>query len=865
MVRKLTGVVFAVSTMHAAVVSALGLGEVELNSALNQPLEAQINLLNVGDLNEEQIRVKMASPEDFDRAGVDKAFFLSDVRFSIELDGKGGGVVKVRTNKLVREPFLNFVLEARWPNGRLLREYTLLMDLPAFTDQAVATPAPAKSSAAQVAPRPAPAPASQPRRSAAAPAAAPRPLPEGTVKTTGNDTLWGIAASYRPSDASVQQTMMAIYEKNPEAFNRNNINGLKRGQVLEMPSNAEIQALSHQQAVRAASEQNQSWSSGATIAAGRGEQSTRSGSAGDESYLKLSNAGTDEATSGGSSGAGTSGSSAAMRGELAAAEENLDRLNRENDELESRMTDLQEQVETLQKLVELKDNQLSSMQQRLADGEQLSAEELAVIEAAEAEAGLEPGAEEVDLNFEQPEFEAVEEGAGAENTETAAAAPVPEPRKPAKPVVTVKDDVEPGLLETLMQPLYLAGLGAIAACGVALAVLRRRQTASATNDEALDFGEFDADAIGGGLFADEPAEETTAETEDTVVTPALDTEDEVKEEAVQAADDSDEPEDPIAEAEIYCSYNRHDEAIELLNKAIGREPGRSELYLKLLGILADQDKQEDFAETYGRLQQTGDQDAVHLAQELVSGKDDASAWMGGDAADSDVADLESISSTDDFDLDISLDDSNEDVTESREALDVDDSLEFDLGTDEPTEETLEATDDESQDNEDKAEDTLEFDVGDLDLDLADLDDSPELSNDDIDLDLSADLDFDTSDTEEPSIELADDDSTDPAAELDDLEFELDDLTAGEAEAESSEEPTAALADIDNILESGSDIDDDLGELADGDEVATKLDLARAYIDMGDVDGARDILDEVIQEGSDDQKDEANSLLNNLAS
>lgn len=842
MVRKLTGVVFAISAMHAAVVNALGLGEIELRSALNQPLQAEINLLSAGDLNPDQIQVKIAGVDDFERAGVDRGLFLSDLRFRVELDGRGNGVVKVNSSKLVREPFLNFVLEARWPSGRLLREYTLLMDIPAFTDQAVATPKPAVTQAA-VRPAPAARPSATRSTTTQAPAASSQPLPEGSYKTQGSDTLWGIASSYRPANASVQQTMMAIYEKNPEAFNRGNINGLKRGQVLEMPSHADIQAMSRRQAVQAASEQNKAWSSGATLAAGQGEQAARTGTAGNEARLKLASTGTEDATSGGTAGSGGDQSStSAMRGELAAAEENLDRVNRENAELESRMNDLSEQVETLQSLVELKDNQLNGMQQRLGE------------EAPETQAPAtdgESGEEAVDLNFaeESAAESAAETELAADSEVESVEEPVLEPRKPATPVVTIEqEEKEEGLVSKLLSPLYLGLIGLAIAAITALVVMRKRRQQADVNDEPLDFTEFDADAIGGGLFADD---EPLAELDDTVVSPAVADEEivgavaESTEETTETTEATEaEPEDPVAEAEIYCSYNRYDEAIELLEKAIGKEPDRAELHLKLLSIFADQDQQAEFSEAYSRLAATGNQDSLHLAQELVSGKDNAAGWTGEDAASpGETVDLDAPAS-DEFDLEIDLADDAGDVTEARPALGDLELEDLDLA-DSDLQQTADAT--EASDS----DDSLEFDVGDLDLEL---DDAPELKDEDIVLDLSADLE-----PEAPAeADIEEDFSIDAPDDLGDLELELD---SDDSDTQSAE---SALADIDNILESSADIDDDLGDLAEGDEVATKLDLARAYIDMGDVDGARDILDEVIQEGSDDQKDEASGLLNNLA-
>ncbi len=117
--RKLVTAIALAGLLPAGLANAVGLGQVELHSALNQPLEAEIELINVGDLDYSQIFVKLASKEDFDRAGVDREYFLTKINFDVVLDRKtGNNVIRVKTRDRVQEPFLNFVVEARWPNGR---------------------------------------------------------------------------------------------------------------------------------------------------------------------------------------------------------------------------------------------------------------------------------------------------------------------------------------------------------------------------------------------------------------------------------------------------------------------------------------------------------------------------------------------------------------------------------------------------------------------------------------------------------------------------------------------------------------------------------------------------------------------------
>ena len=143
--------VSAATTFCSVGALALGLGEIKLNSALNQPLNAEIQLLQVRELTDEQISIGLASRAEFDRLGVERPQFLTDLVFRVDLNAPGGPVVRITSLKPVREPFLDFVINANWPSGKLLREYTLLVDLPVFTGarQQAVEPAPA-------APRPPP-------------------------------------------------------------------------------------------------------------------------------------------------------------------------------------------------------------------------------------------------------------------------------------------------------------------------------------------------------------------------------------------------------------------------------------------------------------------------------------------------------------------------------------------------------------------------------------------------------------------------------------------------------------------------------------------------------------------------------------
>src|SRR6218665_1088041 len=110
--KKLAMAVLALSALQADLASALGLGNLSVKSALNQPLNAEIRLLDTADLDPSQIKVQLAAPEDFERAGVDRSYFLTNLKFIVDIDGRGTGTIRITTADPVVEPYLNFVVEA---------------------------------------------------------------------------------------------------------------------------------------------------------------------------------------------------------------------------------------------------------------------------------------------------------------------------------------------------------------------------------------------------------------------------------------------------------------------------------------------------------------------------------------------------------------------------------------------------------------------------------------------------------------------------------------------------------------------------------------------------------------------------------
>jgi pilus assembly protein FimV len=133
MARKLAAIAFSLGCLHAGSVLALGLGDVRLESFLNEPLRASVDLLNMGGLHEDEIKIRLATTEDFDKLGIERNYFLTSITFNVVADGHGGARIEISSEEPVLEPYLDFIVEARWPSGRLIREYTVLVDPQVFS------------------------------------------------------------------------------------------------------------------------------------------------------------------------------------------------------------------------------------------------------------------------------------------------------------------------------------------------------------------------------------------------------------------------------------------------------------------------------------------------------------------------------------------------------------------------------------------------------------------------------------------------------------------------------------------------------------------------------------------------------------
>lgn len=243
----------------------LGLGDIELQSALNQPFRAEIALSATPE-ELQGLRVSLAAPETFARYGIERPAYLSRLEFRVVADRNGRSVVQVTSRESIVEPFVTLLLEATWPRGRTLREYTVLLDPPVLLPTPAAPPpvAPAETRAPSssspggtitrpAAPPPAPAPSTAPAPAVREPSSgisSTAPPPTRPSAATGGtygpvqraETLWAIADRLRPEGVTINQMMIAIYRANPEAFG-GNINVLRAGATLRLPDSTDLATL----------------------------------------------------------------------------------------------------------------------------------------------------------------------------------------------------------------------------------------------------------------------------------------------------------------------------------------------------------------------------------------------------------------------------------------------------------------------------------------------------------------------------------------------------------------------------------------------------------------------------------------------
>ena len=967
--RKLLGAVIAGALLLPNTGFTLGLGEIEVNSALNQTLSADIELLSATVEDTENLIIKLASRKEFSRAGLDRPYSLNDLRFKSE-EINGVPYIKVSSGSPIREPFLNFLIEIDWPNGHLLREYTVLLDPPVFMTQAASAASapvnqtaeapdnggfrPSSAGSANVVPVVVPGatefsrpmaqvpvqqavqvPANQTNtQSSWVPAPMGKPAvtinqPAGSYRIKAGDTAWSLADAMRPDQSiSISQMMVAMLRANPESFINENINGLKRGYILRVPDYEQIVAIDQAEARALVREQaalwrqyQQSQSGGqpvsameADASAGAGESSAVITGEEDDAYLEIVSAGSGSSTISGKDP--TEMTSAELRAELALARERVETEQVEKEALQQRVNALQQNVDKMKGMLSIEDEELSAVQSLSADAEDELTSDQALDQAALAELAAETMDEvatETDTAeaamAEMAEEEIAEEDVAASEADalfTDEAAPEGDAEAPADETMaempeeaeSVADTTEilppqvddqapePGFLtQILNNPIMLAAIAGVLLLisGLAgLIIKKRRKAASeavapliADLDDDLDafadnFAETKADteSLAGDevLASDELPEDDFGSNSTMILDSAEDTI--LADDATIATEDDEPRDDVIAEADVYLAYGIYQQAEDLLVQAIADNPDRDDYRVKLAETHYASKNAASFTEVANEIKKrTDDISSPIWKKVMVMGQDlcaDNPMFQGSMVGGLDVDAVTPGAPSMDFDLGM-------DEVADGPSLDLgldDDSLELPDMDDDPMADVEEATTDSIEE--------LEFDISDTGAveETAAVEDEFSLDIDASELDIDIqDAAKETAEVVEESIDLGDidfgmdDDSASDTAEAEedislDLSDEIETMDDDSSmDIELVEEAGAETASVSSGLDDDEDFD--LSSLDDVDEISTKLDLARAYLDMGDHEGTRGILEEVLADGNDEQKQEAGDLMAQL--
>lgn len=836
MFRKSSPLVIAGLTLGLSQnVFALGLGEIKLHSNLNQPLNAEIRLLSADSLSKEQIIANLANVEEFNRAGVEHSFFLHQLRFKPIFKNDGSVIIKVTTKQPVKEPFLDFLVEVNWPNGRVMREYTLLLDPPVFSkvemSSAPATPTTATTESQNTS-------FDEQRVETQTVQNDDWDVStNGSYQVKGADTLWSIARKNRPQSVSIQRMMVAVFESNPDAFINNNMNEMKTGAVLQMPDENGVTGISQQQALLEIARQNQLWG-------GHGNAGTRpDGMVDTASYsatldqsgntkdrLKLSVPSNDAATN-----------KEIMQSEAVAT------LSDENATLKSKVDQQAEQIEELKRKLAIQNNSLATLQN--SDAQQETPQETTDtgtsvdenIATTEPETDVVPKDEtttETETGIDSADNTQPETGTqDIASTDQNIPAQV-EQKTEQLPSDVMKQKTSDAVNQSpipvtpretsFMDSVLSLGLSVWMAIGSGILVLffsilwyRRKNMEEEAFQESLvvpiegDIDEDELPEVGDDILAADMDDDFIPESE------AMSDE--------QTPVDVETNADPLGEADVYLAYGKYQQAEKILKDAIEEDPERTDLRLKLMECFAESKALSEFNEQKREIMDILATDAA-VAEKVSHMERDA--WP-------EESEQDELPSTEDIFGDLSF--SSDDEEESNE-----DELVF------PEEEAEQELANEVEADDDSIEYTPTSEAESINEESAALDDELESLSDDATDELSdelenTELDFDDSDLEFTS-------------RNEDIDENEKDEDGADLDMEDSEFIDELDAEID---EADEEIDESILELGDVDEASTKLDLARAYIDMEDYDGAHEILKEVISEGNETQKKEAEELLDQM--
>ncbi|MGZ8238629.1 MAG: FimV/HubP family polar landmark protein, partial [Methylobacter sp.] len=884
-VRNLTKTLAVVSLLAPASGHALGIGDIKLHSSLNQNLDAEIALTLSGE-SVSDIKVNLAPPGKFDEAGVTWSYFLSKIKLETVTRPNGATVIKVTSKEALKEPFLDFLLEVSWPKGNLYREFTVLVDPPSVYNKATA---PVSTRAEHDTSQPVV--ALQPQSHANAQSN------DGEYgPTLPHDTMWSVADRARggQSDVSVEQMLMAIFEANPHAFYKGNVYALTSGKMLKIPEREAVLKLSRNQALAEFNRHKKAWRT-QSAPVRNVDAKEKSGdnqltlvaptkaAVADHAVVASVNeqANTEKKVADASSaiakGKSEEGASGAMPVDGATL---------------SKVAELEKQLAMMRELITLKDQQLAALQnksqqnpavqEQAAPNESVAAkledQVTPVLQPAESAPG------EVVAEKPANQVPPAPEQAVVQPAQVVPPAQTAQPVQPAQTVKPVQPIAQPepeagGLLDSYYLSLGGAGSAILALMGWLW--WRKNKVDEETNTESM-FASTDMintpevnESLSVPVVEDDAAHDVGTVGESSFLSEFTPSDFD--------SFDTDQGEiDPISEADVYLAYGRYQQAEELIRQAIKDQPNRDECKLKLLEIFYANENKAAFEAYANELVEAGKRNeaefwekAAEMGREMCpdlpmfsSGEDLFPVTDGTPVENSDESIIGNNGSItiETAPLEASASESlvKEIIEPKSEAVDIDSVL---------SEAEGDPFVDEQRDNED-----MDFDLSSFSMDnqetaddfavLSAVADKPGAEIESIDFDLSS-FSMDTEETADDFTALSAV-ADKPGTEIESGDF---DLSSFSMDTEETADDFAGLKnnnkksqDIEFSADKSLDFSDDFGDdfdfnfdldlttseqssqndefgvsdLTDMDELETKLDLAKAYVDMGDADAAKDI-------------------------
>lgn len=644
-VNKLSRNLAIASLLAPVGVNALGIGEIQLNSALNQNFSAKIPLIASPGENTKDIRVTLASPAAFQKAGVERSYLLSTLRFKPELNADGTMSVKVLSNDAIREPFLNFLIEVKWAEGRMLKEYTVLLDPPSYIEQPVVT--------AQTAPKwqsqntstssnktetvkrvteqeriygEQTYPDYQSETTIASPDSSTysEPLTSRTETATYADNsssvvvpkgavLWTIAEQMRQNiGASQAQMLIALFKANPDAFYNNNINALKAGATLNFPEPEMFDSIAEKESLQAVKQHNTRWNTMLMANKERRQSAKTSVADTQKDQLTLTATEGDEAST----------KDQALLERLQSLLSQVDLMTEENTSLKTQVAELEARIQQLSQQATV--DQATDAQKQIEDIK-ATVTHTAAIDSGDSQDTGNIDKQPVLTNETQPTV------TEQSDTQIDSAAPVVKTvDKPVvkKPITPAQNNAQSDFLSDMMESPWAIGsvLGALLLGLIGWQMSRRRKLVL---QEEMELDELNAgsdnkqqeDAVA-DLQADdsEHASEQDSELGNSVFfSEYRPTEANIDTQAMEV-DHNDL--DPISEADVYVAYGRYQQAEELIQQALTDHPDRDEYKLKLLEIYHAKDDSAGFAAYVTELKDEGNTaspDFWTRAQEIGTG------------------------------------------------------------------------------------------------------------------------------------------------------------------------------------------------------------------------------------------------------